>query len=279
MPTAHLEGRATVMVTGADAETFLQNILTTDLSSLGAGEARPGALLSPQGKILFDFLVSRVEEGLRLETRSEAAGDFVRRLMLYRLRAKADISQPDESVVAVSWDAGSPLPPDAVRDLRFREPVFRHYGERTPAGASQADWHAYRIAQGIAESGDDYALGDAFPHDVLLDQTGGIGFTKGCYVGQEVVSRMQHRGTARRRILVARADGRLPEPGTSVTAAGRSIGSVGSSSGNTGLALVRIDRVKDATDAGAAIMAGDVAVSLEIPEWASFTFPDAPGED
>src|SRR6185312_14806155 len=102
------------------------------------------------------------------------------------------------------------------------------------------DWNAYRIATGVAESGADYALGDAFPHDVLLDQVGGIGFQKGCYVGQEVVSRMQHRGTARRRVLIVRGKAPLPAPGAEITAGSRAIGALGSVSGNNGLAIVRI---------------------------------------
>jgi folate-binding protein YgfZ len=139
----------------------------------------------------------------------------------------------------------------------------------------QADaYTALRIAHGIAESGADYQLGDAFPHDVLLDQTGGVGFRKGCYVGQEVVSRMQHRGTARRRVLLVSADAALPAPGTELTADGRGVGTLGSAVGGNGLAIVRIDRVKAAVDAGQAILAGDVPVTLSIPAWAKFTFPE-----
>src|SRR5690606_9565916 len=126
-----------------------------------------------------------------------------------------------------------------------------------------------------------YAAGDAFPHDVLLDQNGGVGFRKGCYVGQEVVSRMQHRGTARRRVLIAKGDADLPASGTEVKAGERAIGTLGSSSGPDGLAIVRIDRVKDALDAGQAITAGGVVLTLSIPDWARFTFPQdaAPAGD
>ncbi|TIM09979.1 MAG: folate-binding protein YgfZ, partial [Mesorhizobium sp.] len=139
-----------------------------------------------------------------------------------------------------------------------------------------AAWQALRIAHGIAESGSDYQLGDAFPHDVLLDETGGVGFRKGCYVGQEVVSRMQHRGTARRRVLIVSAERPLPAPGTEVTLAGRPVGTLGSTAGTTGLAIARIDRVKAALEAGQPIMADDVPVSLAIPAWAKFIFPQQP---
>ena len=279
MPIAHLEDRALIHLSGADAEHFLQNIVTTDLDALSGGEAKPGALLAPQGKILFDFLVSRAgENALALECRADVADDFVKRLMLYRLRAKVEIGKQDQAAIAVSWDADSAASQNdapGLRDTRFAAPasVRRFYVKLPAADADPAAWHAFRIASGVAESGTDYALGDAFPHDVLLDELAGVGFRKGCYVGQEVVSRMQHRGTARRRVLIVAADGELPGPGAEITAAGRSLGALGSVSGNKGLAIVRIDRVKDAVDAQTAITAGGAPVSLTIPSWAKFTFP------
>lgn len=282
MPTAILADRAIIDVSGPDAEHFLQNILTLDLDALGRNEAKPGALLAPQGKIMFDFLVSRsTDNALRLECRADIADDFVRRLMLYRLRAKADISKQDQPVVAVTWqdDSAASHSDSTVRDSRFQQPVFRHYGTApaapTAQEASEADWHAFRIDNGVAESGPDYALSDAFPHDVLLDQMGGIGFRKGCFIGQEVVSRMQHRGTARRRVLLVSAASGLPAPGTELKADGKVLGTLGSVDGSNGLAIARIDRVKAALDAGSAITAGDVTVALAIPAWASFTYPEA----
>jgi len=280
MPVAHLADRALIDVSGPDAEHFLQNILTIDLATLDAGQARPGALLAPQGKILFDFLVSRIDGGFRLELRQDLAADFMRRLTLYRLRAKADIRESDRHVVAVSWgnDSGpSQTDSTSASDMRFPAALHarRHYGELPPADAAPADWHALRISRGIAESGEDYAAGDAFPHDVLLDQNGGVGFRKGCYIGQEVVSRMQHRGTARRRVLLVSADKPLPAPGTAVTANGRPVGALGGVSGTNGLAILRIDRVKDAVDSGTPLLADGVELSASIPDWASFGFPEA----
>ena len=285
MPTAYLTDRSLIALSGADAEPFLQNIVTVDLDALAAGEARPGALLTPQGKILFDFLVSRSGENrLLLECRADVADDFVRRLMLYRLRAKIEISKQEQSPVAVTWDPDSTTSQTdspGFFDTRFAAPasVSRFYGHLPPADADMQAWHAFRIANGVAESGTDYLLGDAFPHDVLLDDLGGVGFRKGCYVGQEVVSRMQHRGTARRRVLIVCADGDLPATGADIIAAGRTLGALGSVVENKGLAVVRIDRVKDAIAADASITAGDVPVSLSIPSWATFTFPQDAAAD
>jgi folate-binding protein YgfZ len=285
MPSALLSDRTLISVSGADAEHFLQNILTTDLDSLAEGEAKPGALLTPQGKILFDFLVSRDRAGgFLLDCRAETADDFIRRLTLYKLRAKVEISKQDQMFVSAGWETDSsasasestsPLDGSRLRDTRFQAPAaaYRIYGETAAGPADASEWHAYRIAHGVAESGSDYALGDAFPHDVLLDETGGVGFGKGCYVGQEVVSRMHHRGTARRRVLLVSAEAPLPGPGTEIVVNGRSIGALGSVAGNRGLAIVRIDRVKDALDGGMAITVGDVPLSLSVPDWAKFTFP------
>ncbi|RVC81009.1 folate-binding protein [Mesorhizobium sp. M4A.F.Ca.ET.022.05.2.1] len=282
MPFALLKDRALISVSGPEAEHFLQNILTTDLDALNPGEAKPGALLTPQGKILFDFLISRTDEnGFLLECRADVADDFVRRLMLYRLRAKAEIAKQDQVLVTVKWNEDSTASDSdstTHADTRFRNvAVQRSYGAASDGGDAAA-WQALRIANGIAESGTDYPLGDAFPHDVLLDETGGVGFRKGCYVGQEVVSRMQHRGTARRRVLIASAQVPLPGPGTELTVAGRPVGTLGSTAGATGLAIARIDRVKAALDAGQPIMADGVTVSLAIPPFAKFGFPqDAAG--
>ncbi|MER8437573.1 folate-binding protein YgfZ [Mesorhizobium sp. M1312] len=275
MPFALLKDRALVSVSGPDAENFLQNILTADLDTLAAGEAKPGALLTPQGKILFDFLISRAgENSFRLDCRADISDDFIRRLMLYKLRAKVEIAKADQGLVAVAWDdsTASRFDSTPVADARFRDAsVTRFYGG-TAGGGDPAAWQALRIAHGIAESGSDYQLGDAFPHDVLLDETGGVGFRKGCYVGQEVVSRMQHRGTARRRVLIVSAERPLPAPGAGLTVARRPVGTLGTVAGTAGLAIARIDRVKAALDAGQPIMADDVPVSLTIPAWAKFTF-------
>lgn len=281
MPTAALSDRAFVDVTGAEAQHYLQNLVTTDLAVLGPLEAKPGALLTPQGKILFDFLVSTLPEGYRLECRGTFAADFARRLTLYRLRAKVTIAVEEQALVSVSWSddsSASPFESTGLADLRFPPEVGvkRFHGAGGPSPDAEVDaWDTLRIAHGVAESGSDYELGDPFPHDVLLDQSGGVGFKKGCYVGQEVVSRMQHRGTARRRVLIASADKALPAPGTELTVGGRPVGALGSVRGERGLAIVRIDKVKDAMDAGQPVEADGVALTLAIPAWARFTFPEA----
>lgn len=282
MPTAQLTDRSLILVRGPDAEHFLQNLITTDLDGLPGGAAKPGALLSPQGKILFDFLVSRAgDDALRIDCRADFADDLLRRLTLYRLRARVELSKQEQAVVLARWEKDSGTSDDDsgwLADTRFPEAlhVRRGYGLSVAADVDAGAWNALRIANGIAEGGADYQLGDAFPHDVLLDLSGGVGFRKGCYVGQEVVSRMQHRGTARRRVMQVAADAALPSGGGEVTVNGRTIGALGATDGTQGLAVVRIDRVRDALDAGIPILAGEVPVRLSIPAWAGYTLPADP---
>lgn len=281
MPTATLADRTIVSISGEDAAPFLQNLITTDLDALDPGEAAPGALLTPQGKILFDFLISRAGAGFELECRKDIAADFIRRLMLYRLRARVEISEADRTIVAVSWGADSDAS-GGLSDKRFvANAVKRRHAAAGPGeSASPEDWHGFRIGQGVGESGDDFSLGDAFPHDVLFDRNGGVSFAKGCFVGQEVVSRMQHRGTARRRLLIARGKSALPAPGAEINAGGRTIGTLGSVAGEYGLAMVRIDRAAAAMAGGVAILAGETELALDIPAWAGIEFPtsDAPAD-
>lgn len=272
-----LAGRAFLLVGGADAETFLQNLITTDLASLPAGEARPGALLTPQGKILFHFLIAREGAGFRLETDSASRDNLLKRLTMYRLRAAVDLSVAAEEGVTISTDTG-----EGVEDTRFARAGLSL--RRTPGGSPGTDdgaetYRRLRIARGIAEAPEDFVLGDAFPHDVLMDKDGGLHFRKGCYVGQEVVSRMQHRSTARRRIVQVEADNALPPSGTPITAGGKPIGALGSVSGADGLAIVRIDKAGAAMAAGDPVLAGDVEVELRLPEWTGLSFPAEAGGD
>lgn len=275
MPTTALDDRSTICITGDDAHDFLQNLITTDLDTLKPDQAAPGALLTPQGKILFDFLISVEDDGYRLEMRRDTIADFVKRLTLYRLRAKVVFSESGQEFVSVSWGEDSSAS-SGFADLRFMDSTVRRtYGDRPDGNASAADWHAFRIAHGVAESGDDFALGDVFPHDVLYDLNGGVSFRKGCFVGQEVVSRMQHRGTARRRILLAKSDTALPTAGTEVLADGRTLGTLGTVSGTAGLALMRTDRASRAIAEGVPIMAAGAALELSTPAWSGLTFPEA----
>ncbi len=278
MTKAHLASRAFLKIGGEDAESFLQNLITTDLSGLAPGETAPGALLTPQGKILFAFLIGREGSGFLLETDSESCDNLLKRLMMYRLRAKVELDVLPFDSVSVIWDEDG----EGLADRRFQRAGVRLLRQPVTGvtAENEAAYRSLRIGCSIPEAADDFALGDAFPHDVMMDLSGGLSFRKGCYVGQEVVSRMQHRATARRRVVQVFAEEALPPASTAITASGKSIGTLGTVEGQTGLALVRIDKAGAALAAGEPVLAGAVPVRLELPGWTGLSFPtDAAGED
>ncbi len=274
-----LKGRGVVRVFGPDAAGFLQGILTNDVETLGASEARYAALLTPQGKILFDFLVVRLpgEGGFLLDCNAAQAKELAKRLGFYKLRAKVQIvdESENEGVVAL-WSVGVPaddvdLEVDAPGAVRYVDPRAQKLGERAilPLARAQAigegalsDYDALRVSLGAPEGGLDFAYGDVFPHDVNLDLMNGVDFEKGCYVGQEVVSRMKHRGGIRKRIVRVKLGGEAPPPGTAIVDGDLPVGALGGASGREALALVRTDRAEDAREAGRALRAEGVEVTL-----------------
>ncbi len=273
MPRVRLDDRAIVSVSGKDAEDLLQGLITTDLDALTADEARPGALLTPQGKILFDFMISRDGDGFRLETAADQAEALLKRLTMYKLRSAVTLALDTETPTIITFDEPQA---SGYRDHRFEKAgasVFRSYGEAATDAASASDLDQLRITSGIAVSGPDFALQDAFPHDVLMDKNGALSFRKGCYVGQEVVSRMQHRGTPRRRVVIVAGASALPDSGTAITAEGKSIGTLGTVRGASALAIVRIDKAGEAMANGVPLLAGDVPVTLTLPDWTGLAFP------
>ena len=286
---AVLERRGVVAVGGPDAETFLDDLVTADISRASPGQAVFAGLLTPQGKILFDFIVFSDGDRFLFDLPRALAPDFVKRLGFYKLRAKVTVEDisAETRVLAVWGPEGvrhidgvaAPDPRLATLGWRMIVPADQPPVLAGFAPATEADYDAHRIPLGIPEGGIDFAFGDAFPHDADMDQIGGVDFGKGCYIGQEVVSRMQHRGTARRRFVIAQADGPLPVAGTEVTAAGKPLGTLGASAGGTGLALLRLDRAKEAIDAGTPIAAGDAVLTLALPGWATFGWPAAADKD
>lgn len=288
---AELTSRGVVHVTGPDAHGFLHNLITCDMDDVEARGTAYGALLTPQGKVLFDFIMVKIDDGYLVDVRHDAVGELVKRLSFYKLRARVEVKDVSEDLaVLAAWgtDAAPEMPATVVRDPRLAALGFRAIGARIGLGADlaspgleiadEAAYHAHRISLGVPEGGIDFPFGDAFPHDADMDDLDGVAFDKGCYVGQEVVSRMKHRGTARKRVIIVHGDGDLPEPGTGIEAGGKPAGTLGSSSGAAGLALVRLDRIKEALDAGEGITAAGVALRPAIPAWATFEWPKAQAE-
>ncbi|MEQ1710140.1 MAG: folate-binding protein [Hyphomicrobium sp.] len=283
---ALLPDRGVVSITGDDAAKLLQGVITNDMSAFETGAvAIHAGLLSAQGKIQHEFFVVKAGGGFLLETARERAGDLTKRLMLYKLRAKAEIKDVSSAhTVAVVWggnNAGTrawqapAAPAESHRNvLWFRDPrnpdlglrlilttatdwVVGQAGDAAPSDA----YHAHRIALGVPEGGRDYALGDAFPHEADFDLYHGVSFTKGCFVGQEVVARMEHKSVVRKRVV--RLHGAGLAPGAEVKLGEVVIGTVGSVAGADGLALLRLDRVAEALDAGQTLTAGSQPVAVD----------------
>ena len=268
---AWLADRGIVRVFGADAKSFLQNLVSNDVEKLAPRQARYAALLTPQGKILFDFLVVRLpgDSGFALDCDGALAQNLVKRLGFYKLGAKIGIGDESENEgVLAFWGEEPENDPGAIVYADPRAPgmgfraILPLAKARAIGEASKAEYDALRISLGVPLGGLDFAYGDTFPHDANLDLLNGVDFRKGCYVGQEVVSRMQHRGGVKKRVVRVALRGEAPPPGTPILDGELPVGSLGGAAGREALALVRIDRVEDARSAGRPLTAERVAVEL-----------------
>jgi len=290
MKAALLPDRGVVKILGADARNFLHGLVSADILKLTPGTARFCALLSPQGKIIADFIVveapARDGGGFFLDVARGLAPLLVNKLNIYKLRSRVIIEDLSETLgVLAAWDGnGAPEFGLAYADprlpalgLRVMLPPYRAADAAAALVATLVDareYEAHRIALGIPSGGVDFAYGDAFPHESDMDQLGGVDFNKGCYVGQEVVSRMEHRGIARTRAVPVRYDGAAPPLGAAVMAGGRQVGTMGSAAAGRGLALLRLDRVADAFSRHEPLVADGVALRPIKPDWARFAFPE-----
>lgn len=289
MSATHLIDRGAIRVSGEEARDFLQNLVTNDMDTVTPERAGYGALLTPQGKIICDFFIVALPPneggGFLLDTPLLQIPDLMKRLKLYRLRAKIaldDLTQ--QSAVLASIDDATL---QAEGALIYDDPRLPNMGQRAIVDAAGVEslvdaepeaYHARRVALGVPAGGRDFPYGDTFPHEALLDQLGGVSFKKGCYIGQEVVSRMQHRGTARTRIVpIVFNEGIATETGAQALAGGKALGTIGSTADGKALALLRLDRLADAMAAGETPLGGGLAFHLaHKPGFIRFPFPGEP---
>ena len=258
MPIAHLEDRAVLAIAGPEARTFLQGLITNDIERLKPGEGVYAALLTPQGKILFDFFLVEGDGAILLDCHVSAREALLKRLMMYKLRAKVTLEARDQLAVLAEWDGAHARHAVAYRDPRVTALGSRAIiakGEMHTGLLAAAAYHAHRIALGVPEAGD-FGSDKMFALDADLDELHAVDFQKGCYVGQELTARMKHRATSRKRLL--RVDG-ASAAGDVVTAGGKEVGEVVAA----GFALVRLDKLED----GAPVSIGSNAVELIRPGW------------
>ena len=241
--------RTLIRVDGPDRDKFLGGLLTRDPPPEGLGYA---ALLTPQGKYLADFLTFRRDGATWLDVHPDLADDAVRRLSMYRLRAKVGVEAAAATVRRGTGDA----PPGALADPRPGM-GWRLYGAEGGEGADdRTDWDALRVANLVPETGVELVPNESYVLEMGFERLGGVDFRKGCYVGQEVTARMKHKTELRKGLARLRLDG-PGEAGAPVTAEGREVGRLTTVAGDRALAYLRFDR------AGGALRAGDAALNLE----------------
>ncbi|HEY8194667.1 MAG TPA: folate-binding protein [Hyphomicrobium sp.] len=271
---ARLTDRGVISVRGSDSEKLLQGLVTNDLEGLEQGAARHAALLSPQGKIMFDFFVVRVAGGYLLDVAAAKAADLVKRLTLYKLRADvaiADVSS-DFAVYAV-WNEGAAALTETRTCISFEDPRHPLMGIRWLTEAppppdwqvvelAHSDYDALRVRLGVPEGGKDYDFGDAYPHEADFDLFNGVSFTKGCYVGQEVVARMQNKTVVRKRVVKISAAKPFISH-TDVLLGEIPIGRVGTVDGAHALAMLRLDRALEAEQKNQSLTAAGKDINVE----------------
>jgi tRNA-modifying protein YgfZ len=274
---ARLPDRGVVSVAGPDSEKLLQGLVTNDLDGLADGEARHAGLLSPQGKILFDFFVVRHGTDYLLDVARSKAGDLVKRLTMYKLRADVAITDVSESYdVYAAWGDESGKLVEG-RGVAYHDPRHPMIGVRLLANAdtsaglvagndgardSHGDYDALRVQLGVPEGGKDYAFGDSYPHEADFDLLGGVSFTKGCYIGQEIVARTQNKSIIRKRAV--KVSGTAPlTSNVDVLLGDIPIGHVGTADGNAAIAMLRLDRAIEAGEKNQTLTAGGVIITAD----------------
>jgi folate-binding protein YgfZ len=289
MQAALLPDRGVIKVAGDDARGFLNGLLTADINQVAPSAPRFAALLTPQGKIIADCIVAEAPGsdggGFFLDVPRALAKTLTDKLNFYKLRAKV-IAEDLSDILGVMavWDGagqtsyGLSYPDPRLPALGRRVMLPPHLATQAAAdfGATlvdAADYEAHRIALGVPRGGLDFSYGDAFPHETNMDQFGGVDFDKGCYVGQEVVSRIEHRGTARTRVVPVSYEGIAPEAGMPVMAGDKNVGTLGSTAQGRGLAMLRLDRIADALTAGIPLTASGAVLRVQKPDWARFSVP------
>jgi tRNA-modifying protein YgfZ len=267
---AILDDRSVIALSGGEARDFLQGLITNDMASCAPGRPIYTGLLTPQGKILFDFFVLEHDGVLLIDCAKERASDLLKRLAMYRLRAKIEIASRPQLAVAAVW-GGAWTSPLACADPRLPalgQRITANHADvtRAIAGLAPGDYELHRLSLGVPGSAD-LPPDSVLALDAGFEELNGVNFKKGCYVGQEVTARMKHRATARKRFVIAQVPGQVPPRGTPILADGMELGSLATGKGGMALALVRLDRLQDALAQGAKIVAAGQTLSLRRPEW------------
>jgi tRNA-modifying protein YgfZ len=262
--------RAFLRVSGPDAVSFLDNLLTQDVTKLDERGVLYGALLTPQGKVIADMLLWRDDGAVLIELDATRADDILRRLTMYKLRSNATIERLSDDHVAV-WTP-SPgsilggLPDPRIHDFALGWRAFAGVLPYTPE-SGEAAFHTTRIALCVPDLARDAAPEEVFALEALLEELNGVDFQKGCFIGQENVSRMKRRATTRKKFCPVVFEGEAPAYGAAVSAGAAELGSIRSGVPGRAIALLRLDRALEAVENGEQLVANGIPLRLDPPSW------------
>jgi hypothetical protein len=272
------ETRRVIRVAGSEAEDFLQSLVTANVETLPVEACRPGALLTPQGRILADMMIHRSADGFLLECDATRADDLFARLRRYRLRRPIDLVLQDDECVWVGW--GGDAPDGARSDPRHADLGWRWIGPKgkMPPAANADDmapldqWHARRIAAGVPQGPVDLVPERALMLEAGLDRLGAVDFEKGCYVGQEVTARTHYRGLVKRRLAPLRVDGMATiQSGSAITEGDSSLGNVlshaATGDGMVCLAAMKLSDLHRLMQDDSALRIDAAPARLALPDW------------
>ena len=252
MPIAKLD-RAVLRLSGEGVAAWLDGLITNSLKD----DLTFAALLTPQGKIIADFFVWK-EENLYIDTASKFGAALLKRLKMYRLRAPITIEDVSETVsIYAAWHDVTGTEDPRLQGLRRLKSEAK-----IETNASQNDWDKHRLSRGLTESHWDFESAETFPHNVNMDRLNGVDFKKGCFVGQEVVSRMQRKTEIRKRLCGIKFQVRLDE--TQIKAGERVVGDVVYVNDGQAMAMMRLDRLAANEEP---LMVGAAEVSILESEW------------
>jgi folate-binding protein YgfZ len=254
---ASLPSRAVVRVAGPEWRPFLHNLLTHDVEGLAEGEARFTALLTPQGRLLYDLFVVATAEGALVDAAAEHREALIQRLTMYRLRAKVEIAAEDMPVSAALSSAQG-MNGVWVKDPRLPDLGWRGYGHI--GSEPETTYEAHRLALGVPGPAD-WGTDKTYPIEANFDLLNGIDFKKGCFVGQETTSRMHRRGTVKTRMAPVVFEGAPPPFGTEILNGELRAGEVLSGMDGRAIASLRLDRIEGGLTADGRLM------TVDMPSW------------
>ena len=264
---ARLPERGVIEIAGDDRVTFLQGLVSNDAAEARAGRAVWAALLTPQGKWLADFFILAEPDRLLLDAERAQLPALAQRLSRFRLRSKVVIGARDELSVYAAWDgawtrggiaAPDPRLPDAGWRVLAAEPL------QTTASADEWDWH--RLALGLPDGSRDLEAEKTVLLEAGFDELRGVSWTKGCYMGQELTARTKYRGLVKRRLVPVEVEGPLPSAGTRVLRNGVEVGTMRSGRDQRGLAVLRLDALRDRLSSGDALLTPRIPGWMRLPE-------------